>query len=299
MGVSDLECPNCGAQVDFAGGTQTTCSFCQSKLYLSSDGVKVSSVLNDLLEGKPATTAGVDVARVDQLARAGKKIEAIKLLREQTGLGLKDAKEAVEAIERGESVNLSPAPTTSVHVVSGVDTARVTQLLMQGKKVDAIKLVREETGLGLKEATDVVDALGATRYSPPPRTRTSRSGCLGCLPLLLFMGLCAGFIMLTSQVAFRAWGPLDQVLNLINTNPQVTQIFGTPITTGPFITGKISSGGSSSSASLDVPIYGPKQSGDMSVSGSWRKGLWDLTIWVTYTGSDGEEQTIHLSQKVK
>ncbi len=37
---------------------------------------------------------------VMQLIRQGKKIEAIKLYREQTGVGLKDAKDAVEDIER-------------------------------------------------------------------------------------------------------------------------------------------------------------------------------------------------------
>jgi ribosomal protein L7/L12 len=44
----------------------------------------------------PATAAGLS-AEVRQLANDGKKIQAIKVHREQTGLGLKDAKEAVEA----------------------------------------------------------------------------------------------------------------------------------------------------------------------------------------------------------
>jgi ribosomal protein L7/L12 len=37
--------------------------------------------------------------RVKELARAGKKIEAIKMYREETGAGLKEAKDAVEAFE--------------------------------------------------------------------------------------------------------------------------------------------------------------------------------------------------------
>ena len=36
---------------------------------------------------------------LEQLISAGKKIEAIKLVRERTGLGLKDAKDAVERLE--------------------------------------------------------------------------------------------------------------------------------------------------------------------------------------------------------
>jgi ribosomal protein L7/L12 len=37
--------------------------------------------------------------RVKELVRAGKKIEAIKMYREETGAGLKEAKDAVEAFE--------------------------------------------------------------------------------------------------------------------------------------------------------------------------------------------------------
>ena len=36
---------------------------------------------------------------VEKMLLAGKKINAIKLYREQTGVGLKDAKDAVERIE--------------------------------------------------------------------------------------------------------------------------------------------------------------------------------------------------------
>jgi ribosomal protein L7/L12 len=39
-------------------------------------------------------------AEVENLIRAGRKIEAIKAWRESTGQGLREAKEAVEAIER-------------------------------------------------------------------------------------------------------------------------------------------------------------------------------------------------------
>ena len=38
-------------------------------------------------------------------------------------------------------------------------SAEVSQLVMQGKKIQAIKVLREQTGLGLKEAKDIVDRL--------------------------------------------------------------------------------------------------------------------------------------------
>jgi ribosomal protein L7/L12 len=314
MAVNDLQCPNCGAQVNFAGRTQTTCSFCRSQLYFSADGIKVSSVLSDLLEGKPAPAAGVDIDQIQQLTRAGKKIEAIKLVREQTGLGLKEARDAVEAIERGETVALTLRATPAAHGVSGIDLDQINELLLQNKKIEAIKLYREQTGLGLKEARDAIDAIEATGWpSTPgnpaqavkstvyrsPHPKSSVTGLLGCLPMLLFFGLCAGFIMLSSQVAFRAWGPLDQVMKILNNNPQVTQVFGQPLTVGPFITGSISGGDTSSSAHFSVPLYGPQHSGTLRVSGSWRRGTWDISVWVLYDSDDGEEQTIYITQKVK
>jgi ribosomal protein L7/L12 len=313
MAINDMDCPNCGAPVNFAGGSHATCSFCRSQLYLSSDGVKAESALNDLLENQPGAR-GVDVDHIRQLVQDGKKIDAIKFVREQTGLGLKEAKDAVEAIERGESPDLRPVAAAAAHGVSNVDLDAINELLLQNKKIDAIKLYREQTGVGLKEAKDAIEAIEATG-SPllpnppgepvtsatyrPPRPKNSMLGCLlGCVPTLLFIGLCAGFVMLSSHLMFRAWGPLDQTLQIINSDPAVVQAFGKPITPGAFVTGEMSGGGSSSSADLSVPIYGPQRSGELNVSGSWRKGVWDLDIWVTYE-VDGEEQTINITRKVK
>jgi ribosomal protein L7/L12 len=313
MAVADMNCPNCGASVDFAGGTRATCSFCKSQLYLTGDGVKAASVLDDLLENQPAARS-VDIDRIQQLLRDGKKIDAIKLVREQTDLGLKEAKDAVEAIERGETLELKPRAATAPRGATGVDLDEINELLLQDKKIEAIKLYREQTGVGLKEAKDTIEAIEATGRPPlpnppgqtvtsttyrPPRQSASTLGCLfGCLPTLLFIGLCAGLIMLSSHVMFRAFGPLDQALTIVNSDPAVRQAFGGPITPGIFVTGEMESGGSSSSAQLNVPIYGPKRSGELNVSGEWRRGVWDLDIWVVYD-EDGEEQTIYITRQVK
>ena len=47
----------------------------------------------------------------------------------------------------------------------------IYQLLALGRKIEAIKLIREETGLGLAEAKEIADALSghsATDTPPPP-----------------------------------------------------------------------------------------------------------------------------------
>jgi hypothetical protein len=42
MTVDDLECPNCGASVDFAHGARATCAFCHSSLLLTGEGVQTA-----------------------------------------------------------------------------------------------------------------------------------------------------------------------------------------------------------------------------------------------------------------
>ena len=65
--------------------------------------------------------------RVREAATAGRKIEAIKLLREETGMGLKEAKHAVEELQRSLGV---PDTSTSggcagVLVIAGLVVAGV------------------------------------------------------------------------------------------------------------------------------------------------------------------------------
>ncbi len=100
-------------------------------------------------------------AQVESLIAAGQTIAAIKVYRENTGLGLAEAKFAVDemrdAMARGESVGASqPAPpdpnTPAWH-------HEVQALVQHGNVIAAIKVYRENTGLGLAEAKAAVDAI--------------------------------------------------------------------------------------------------------------------------------------------
>jgi kynurenine formamidase len=59
--------------------------------------------------------------------------------------------------------------------------------MKQGKKIGAIKLYREKTGVGLKEAKDFIEALAADQGI----AASSRSGCLGVVVLLVLIPLAA------------------------------------------------------------------------------------------------------------
>lgn len=58
----------------------------------------------------------------------------------------------------------------------------VFQLLASGRKIEAIKLIREETGLGLREAKDLADAIlgdhPPTEAAPPPMTEQGGAGSM-------------------------------------------------------------------------------------------------------------------------
>jgi len=90
---------------------------------------------------------------VDVLAELsrGNKIEAIKLLREATGLGLKESK---DVIDQYDGRNPSHATDTSS---MGPLPLPVIEALQRGEKIESARLLRKKTGLGLKEAKDWID----------------------------------------------------------------------------------------------------------------------------------------------
>ena len=101
--------------------------------------------------------------QVRALLRQRQKIQAIKLVRERTGIGLKEAKDAVEEVERtdrlpadlpsGRGMKTRGAP------VAGEFLAEARLLKERRRAIEAIKLIRAHTGLGLKEAKDLYDSL--------------------------------------------------------------------------------------------------------------------------------------------
>jgi len=127
----------------------TRCTFCGRRN--PSGATRCAECGAELLASSEPKSDSVD-ERLIALVQNGKKIEAIKLYRERTGAGLQESKDAVEAIERGES---QPVPTD---VSSGVEHD-VLVLLGAGQKIAAIKLYREKTGVGLAEAKNAVEAV--------------------------------------------------------------------------------------------------------------------------------------------
>jgi ribosomal protein L7/L12 len=99
------------------------------------------------------------VREVQSLVARGNKIQAIKLLRDLTGMGLKEAKDYVESLPPGAALDVPPHVEARQQAISEQGLAEVRALMARGNKIEAIKRCRELTGLGLKEAKDFVESL--------------------------------------------------------------------------------------------------------------------------------------------
>jgi ribosomal protein L7/L12 len=89
---------------------------------------------------------------VEQLISQKRKIEAIKLVHDDTGCSLKEAKDYID--------NLAAGMVTQAPAMSNEDMdMRLMALLSQGKKLEAVKLYKDATHLGLAESKDHVDGL--------------------------------------------------------------------------------------------------------------------------------------------
>ncbi len=79
----------------------------------------------------------------------------------------------------GDAEQAAQAPEPPLDSLDG----SVLALLASGSKIDAIKLYREQTGVGLKEAKDAVEAVGRKHGVAP-----KQCGCAGVLLLVLLLG---------------------------------------------------------------------------------------------------------------
>lgn len=115
------------------------------------------------------------IAEIDRLVAAGQKIHAIKLFRDATGVGLKEAKDRVEhwsisttaphaaAVSNATAAYSSITPTShtpaSVRASLPASAASEIDTLVAGdQRIVAIKVLRDHTGLGLRESKNIIDA---------------------------------------------------------------------------------------------------------------------------------------------
>jgi ribosomal protein L7/L12 len=140
-----------------------------TKLFSGGSRRDTKKVLGAEPRSKPASaprraatpTAGDAVRQeVSDLLAQGRKIEAIKVMRDKSGLTLAAAKDAVEVVEKSPGSVPTPAGLVATIRHAQETSEEVQKLVKKGQKIEAIKLIREQTGMGLREAKDLVDRLG-------------------------------------------------------------------------------------------------------------------------------------------
>ncbi|WP_161602627.1 50S ribosomal protein L7/L12 [Thermomonospora catenispora] len=99
---------------------------------------------------RPVTPETWDEAK--RLIDKGEPIRAVKVVRQHTGMSLREAKEYVDAVKDGR-VPRPPAPA------DGPLSDRVRALRDSGDRDSALALVQAETGMTREEAVRFLDAL--------------------------------------------------------------------------------------------------------------------------------------------
>lgn len=184
-----FDCPNCGGSLEFSSSKDDIiqCQYCGSSVV--PPGV-VNMPVHQSPGGETQFTGNPQdlekLANLGLLIADGRKIEAIKEYREIFGVGLKEAKEGVEKMLRGEAVTVTHSSTTvetSGPAATGwtfpgeekVDYGKIKELavLVKGKKkIPAVKLYRELYGVSLKEAKEAVEKMMRGESVTVSRTTT-------------------------------------------------------------------------------------------------------------------------------
>jgi len=83
--------------------------------------------------------------------------------------------------------------------ISEENMRQLLDALMEGRKIAAIKLHRQFTGSGLKEAKDAIEELEASfraKYPDKFKAAPQGKGCLGAAAVICFCGLAAVYWIL-------------------------------------------------------------------------------------------------------
>ena len=79
--------------------------------------------------------------------------------------------------------------------------AAILEAIYGARKIEAIKLVREATGCGLKEAKEFVEKLGAELYAKEPAKFTAApTGKSGCVSVLMVVA-----VIVTAAAGLVKW----------------------------------------------------------------------------------------------
>jgi len=136
--AESFKCPSCSAPLEFEGKPMQKCRFCASNVIVPSSVIQSSSVFGgagniDFGDLSSLTGKALKIGEIQRLIQSGQKIYAIKLFRETFGVGLKEAKDAVDAMEAGKSIDISGMQIQTANIQTGFQSN--AQNLAVAKKI--------------------------------------------------------------------------------------------------------------------------------------------------------------------
>jgi ribosomal protein L7/L12 len=208
--IQVFQCPACGANLSYDGGPELSfpCQFCGTSVIVPeslrpqraapSSTPAAGGGLADMAQLAGGRLPLEKLAEMKRLAQSGQKIEAIRIYREVFGVGLREAKEAVEQLEAGHPLVLT---STSSGVSSNLTAEQAEQLAdqvmhaaLEGRTDEAARLAREMTSAGVPTSvrTTGTYAGAATPPRAPAAPRAKRGGGVwGCV-----FSSCLGVVIL-------------------------------------------------------------------------------------------------------
>ncbi len=180
-----LTCPSCAAPLQYDGRTPSIkCEYCNNITLIPAEyrqtktqGQRGSFGSSAPFEDFSQTLPLDQLIEINDLLSRGRKIQAIKLFRETFKVGLKEAKEAVERLERGEAINLSGQQK----IMAFHDTIDMDQM--------EINMDRSEMVINVESTPNVPQQVvlgGQSGVRQKPGCITGFIGRFGCLLFVFF-----------------------------------------------------------------------------------------------------------------
>lgn len=183
--LQSLNCPNCSAPLDIQDKSHNRlrCPNCHILLEINEDSLVKPPVIAEVTgKSQNSTSSNQEVLKrrvefIKEMALFGNKIVAVSALCDVFKIKKSEAQELVEAMARGEAVdtNLLPPASQTGKTPPALDPLVIQKLIdyvCRGEKIAAIKMLRQETGMGLRDAKDVVDGLEETLSASPGISRS-------------------------------------------------------------------------------------------------------------------------------
>ena len=155
-----------------------------------------------------------------------------------------------------------------------------------GRDVECLSPQSWSTGWGKREEP---------LSTPPPEQQASRSrlACIPCFAILLLAALCGGGITFGVFQAIQASPPYQDGLARAQADPRVREALGEPVQGKWWVGGTLQDKGNHGSATLQIPLEGPRGQATLDLAASKSQGTW-TTSRAKITLESGE--TIDLMQ---